>query len=159
MKWMTLTGKLYAWTTTTIYTLGAGAATSIGSPSLSTDNVITDVQEAPVSPTTYHLLVGTGTTNVSYTANGYFESSNTAPTYSYHAGDSGSIAPSGSNSTYSTLFASKPVVKFFFDDAGGGTGTLFACIAASGLTTSNYGLVSIDATAGSWNLSDGWSAE
>ena len=153
-------GELLAWTSSKIYAWAPGGSlNSVSAPSLSTENVISDLQEVPVSGG-YHLLVGTGTGDVSYTANGYWESNNTSFTdyssYSgYVAGSSGTVAVSGNNSSFDTLFASKPVTKFYYDSAAS---RLFGCIAASGLTTSSYGLVSTYNISGSWNP-DGWSAE
>ncbi|MGO8694245.1 MAG: hypothetical protein ACLQMF_11325 [Rectinemataceae bacterium] len=155
------TPALLAWTSNNnIYATTNGTTfTSVGPPNLSTDNFISDVQELPISGG-YELIVGTGTNNVSYTANGYWEGIESGTTVSSWAGgDSGQVAPNGNNSTYDALFAAKPVIKFFYDSLNS---RLFAGISASGYGTlassTGYGLVSTYNTSGVWNYG-GWVAE
>jgi len=135
---------LFAWTSSHIYLTTSGSSFSaINSPSLSSDNFISDVQEVPTGTSSYELVVGTGTNNVSYTANGYFEGaeSSLGSVSTWLGGDLGQIAPNSISSTYDALFASKPVTKLFY--SGNATsGTFFAGISASGLGTTAYGLVS-----------------
>jgi hypothetical protein len=158
---LSATAGLFAWTASHIYLTTSGNPFAVvNSPGLSTGNFISDVQEVPTSATTYELVVGTGTNNVSYTANGYFEGaeSGSPPTVSgWVAGGSsnGPISPSGGSSTYSALFASKPVTKLYYDSTNN---ILFAGISASGLGTTAYGLVSTTNTSGVWNYS-GWTAQ
>jgi len=167
---ISMAGTILAWTASNIYRLPTGFTSISSNLGLSTDNVISDVQEVPVTGG-WHLLVGTGTDGVSYTANGYRESGTSTDGSSYDsfvAGSSGTVAVSGNNSSFDTLFASKPVTKFYLDSsstpAPSATWRLFACIAASGLTTSSYGLVATTAstadsgTTWAW-YPDGWSAE
>jgi hypothetical protein len=155
------TAGLFAWTASHIYlTTNGSSFAAVNSPSLSSGNFISDVQEVPTPGATYELVVGTGTNNVSYTANGYFEGaeSGSPPIVSgWVAGGSsnGPISPSGGSSTYSALFASKPVTKLYYDSLNS---TLFAGISASGLGTTAYGLVSTTNTSGVWNYS-GWTAQ
>ena len=137
---------LLAWTASNIYSTTNGSTfTLTNSPSLSSSNFISDVQEVPSSSASsgYELVVGTGTNNVSYTASGYFEGAESAlgSVSTWVGGDSGVIAPNSISSTYDALFASKPVTKLYFDNVSSQK-MLFAGISASGLGTTAYGLVS-----------------